>query len=346
MSFLKMSRRATGIGLAVLIVTTLFPLSEGFGAEWLSGKTITIDVPTSAGGGYDFLARLVARYIPNYLPGQPASIVKNMPGAGGVLLATHLYASAPTDGTEFAILPDTSLFLPLIRNERLHYDARGFGYLGALAKFVPIIIEWKSAAPKTFDDALKVSMSVGSDGVGDATDYFPRVLNTVFGTKFNIVRGYGGSTAITLAMERGEVDGFSWDFDSLKAQKPQWIAQHSARVLVQLSFEGNDELNVQGVPKIGDIARTVEQRQVAKLAFSGALIARPFVTPPNVDPKRLAELQTAFSAVARDPDFLADAQKAGFDIRFSLPQTMREIVSEVYATDPQLVGKVRTLMSD
>src|SRR5215510_9041948 len=226
-------------------------------AETLAGKTVPVTVPVAPDGGYDTYARLVARHIRKHLPGQPTVIVKNMPGAGGIIAAGHLYANAARDGTEFAVLQDANLFQQLTTNQQLPYDARKFGYLGALEKFVPIVLAWHTTTFRTFDDTKKRPMSVGSDGPGSSTDYFPRVLNAFFGTRFKVVRGYKGSADITLAIERGELDGLcSWCYDCMKAQKPDWITSNKARVLLQLALEGDPELDAQDFPKVIDLAKT------------------------------------------------------------------------------------------
>src|SRR5262249_37501384 len=227
-------------------------------------------------------------------PGQPTVIVKNMPGAGGILLSGYLYTQAAKDGTEFAVLQDANLFQQLTTNQQLPYDARKFGYLGALEKFVPMALAWHSTRFRTFEDTRKEQMTVGSDGPGSSTDYFPRVLNAFFGTKFKVVRGYKGSADITLAIERGELDGLcSWCYDCLKAQKPDWVANDKARVLLQLALEGDPELDAKAIPKVIDLARTEEERQAVQLAFSGVSVARPFVAPPGLSPERLGVLRQA-----------------------------------------------------
>jgi Tripartite tricarboxylate transporter family receptor len=315
-------------------------------AESFAGKTVTVSVPVAPGGGYDTYARLVARHIGRHLPGRPTVIVKNMPGAGGIILSRHLYEFAAKDGSEIAMLQDANLFQQLTTNQQLPYDARKFGYLGALEKFVPIVLTWHTTQFHTFDDTKKNSMSVGSDGPGSSTDYFPRVLNAFFGTKFKIVRGYKGSAEITLAIERGEIDGLSsWCYDCMRAQKPDWIAGKRVRVLLQLALEGDPELDAKGVPKVIDLARTPEERQAVQLAFSGVSIARPMVTPPGLPPDRLAMLRTALEATARDPELLEEASKGRNNIRFTPAARMEEIVAQVYATNPDLVQKVRSLMA-
>ena len=314
--------------------------------ESFAGKTVTVYVPVSPGGGYDTYARLVARHLGKHLPGAPTVIVKNMPGAGGIVLSGHLFTTAPKDGTEIAILQDANLFEQLTTNQQLPYDARKFGFLGAFEKFVPIVLAWHTTPFRSFDDTKSKSMSVGSDGAGSSTDYFPRVLNAFFGAKFNVVRGYSGSAGITLAIERGELDGLaSWCYDCMKAQKPDWIAGNKARILLQLAVDGDPELDAQGIPKVIDLAKTAEEKQAVQLAFSGVSIARPFVAPPGLAPERLAALQDAIAATAKDPELLDEAARSQNHIRFTSAARMADVVTKVYGTDPAVVGKVRSLMS-
>jgi tripartite-type tricarboxylate transporter receptor subunit TctC len=344
---MKRLLRATHLRATLLAAVAMLAPLSATAAESLAGKTVTINVPVAPGGGYDTYARLVARHIKKHLPGQPTVIVKNMPGAGGIILAGHLYTQAPKDGTEFAVLQDANLFQQLTTNQALPYDARKFGYLGALEKFVPIVLTWHTTRFRTFEDTKTDAMTVGSDGPGSSTDYFPRVLNAFFGTKFKVVRGYKGSADITLAIERGELDGLSsWCYDCMKAQKPDWVAGNKARVLLQLALEGDPELDAKAIPKVIDLAKTVEEKQAVQLAFSGVSIARPFVAPPGLPQERLAMLRDALEATVRDPEFLEEARRGQNNIRFTGAARMEEIMAQTYATDPALVQKVRALMTE
>jgi tripartite tricarboxylate transporter family receptor len=330
---------------ATMLAATL--LSPAAAAESFAGKTATIYVPAAPGGGYDTYARLVARHIRKYLPGQPTVIVKNMPGAGGIAVAAHLYTAAAKDGTEFAILQDSNLFQQLTASQQLPFDARKFGYLGALEKFVPIVVAWHASQFRTFDDTQKRPMTVGSPGLGSPEDFFPKVLNGFFGTKFKIVRGYKGSADMTLAIERGELDGLAgWCWDCMKAQKPDWVANNKATVLLQLALEGDPELDAKAVPKVIDLAKTAEEKQAVQLAFSGVSIARPFVAPPGLTPARLMILREALEATVKDPEFVDDAGKGQNNIRFTAAARMGEIIAHAYATDPVVVQKVRGIMTE
>ena len=344
MKVAKLKRAMLAVALASGAM--LHPSAVG-AAESLAGKTVTIYVPVGPGGGYDTYARLVARHICDHLPGEPTVIVKNMPGAGGVILANYLYTTAAKDGTEFGVLEDANLLEQLTTNQRFQFDARKFGYLGALDKFVPIVLVWHTTPFQTFDDIRKQQMTVGSDGPGSAADYYPRVLNAFFGTKIKVIRGYKGSAGFTLAIERGELDGLAaWCYDCLKVQKPDWVANHSVRILLQLALEGDPELNAKKIPTVFDLAKTPELEQVVRLTFSGASVARPFVAPPGLAPERLAMIRKAFEETAKDPEFLEDARRGKSHIRFTSAAQMKQIIDHAYATDPALVEKVRSVLSE
>jgi hypothetical protein len=161
------------------------------------------------------------------------------------------------------------------------------------------------------------------------------------------VRGYKGSADITLAIERGELDGFSsWCYDCMKAQRPDWLANSKARVLLQLALEGDPELDAKAVPKVIDLAMTTEEKQAVGLAFSGVSIARPFVAPPGLAPARLAILREALEATVKDSEFLDDAKRGQNNVRFTAAARMEEIIAHTYATDPAVVQKVRSLMAE
>jgi hypothetical protein len=161
------------------------------------------------------------------------------------------------------------------------------------------------------------------------------------------VRGYKGSADITLAIERGELDGLSaWCYDCMKAQKPDWITGNKARVLLQLSLEGDPELDAQGIPKVIDLAKTTEEKQAVQLAFSGVSVARPFVAPPGLAPDVLSILRAAMEAAVRDPELLEEARRGQNNIRFTAAGRMEQLVTATYATDPTILHKVKSLMTE
>lgn len=325
-------------------LAALFVATGAARADTLEGKTVSVLVPSTAGGGYDIYARLVARHIGRHLPGKPNVIVRNMPGAGGVVMASYLANVAPKDGTELAVFPDSILFMELTHGKKMQFDARRFGWLGAVDKFVPIVLAWHTTPFKSLQDIRSASMSVGSISGGSWDDY-PKLMNGVFGTRFKIVSGYPGSQQITLAIERGEIDGLAaWCYECMKAQKPDWISQSRARVLLQMAMEGAPDLAGNGIPTLLDITTTEEQRQIVRLVFGGVSMARPFATTPGVPEARLSTLRKAFVDTIADKELLAEAAKTGNPIILTRPERIERILSDAYATDPAIVAKVQGLL--
>lgn len=323
-----------GAGLAVP------PMAQAADAVSLANKTVSIFVATSAGGGYDSYARLLARHIAPYLPGTPKIIVRNMPGP--FALANYLSHIAPKDGTEFGILEYGTPFAALLTGTKVAFDAETLGWLGSLDQLTPIVVAWHTAPFSKVEDLFDRAMTVGGSGPGSSTSGYPYSLNAILGTKFDIINGYPGSAEMTLAMERGEIDGIaSWCWTCLKSQKPQWLTSHAARVLLQLSVRSDPELGAQGIPTVMDLARTDEQRQLLRIVFAGVAMSRPFAAPPDLPPARLEMLRKGFAAAARDPDLVREAEKTGNTIVYTPPDEIMALLHAAYATEPALVSKLQ-----
>lgn len=310
------------------------------------GKTVTIQVGVSPGGGYDAYARILARYLPKHLPGSTV-VVKNMPGGGGLRLATYLYNAAPKDGTEFGLTEYGVPFMPLFYGTEVQFDVLKFNWLGAIDAYVtPMVLAWHTTPFQTWEDALKLPMSVGANGVTSFTAGYPYALNGILGAKFNVVLGYGGSTEVTLAMERREVDGIvSWCWKCMKAQKPDWIAEKKARILLQLGTRGDPELDAMGIPIVMDVAKTDDQKHLLRAVFGGLGMAKSFMSPPDVPPETVAVLRKAIADAAHDPEMIEAGEKAGYDITYVPPDEVLSILRDAYSLQPALVQKLRSAIT-
>jgi tripartite-type tricarboxylate transporter receptor subunit TctC len=310
------------------------------------GKTISIMVGTTPGGGYDAYARMLARFLPKHLPGSSA-VVKNVPGGGGLKLASYIYSGAPNDGTEIGLTEYGVYFMPLFYGTPVQFDVLKFNWLGSIDAFVtPMVLAWHATPFQTWEDVLKTPMSVGANGVTSFTAGYPYALRGILGAKFNVVLGYGGSTEVTLAMERREVDGIvSWCWKCMKNQRPDWIAERKARVLLQLGTKGDPELDAKGVPLVMDVAKTDEQKRLLRTVFGGLAMAKSFMLPPDVPPETLAVLQKAFAAAAHDPEMIEAGEKSGYDITYVPPQDVHAILRSAYALEPTLVETLRAAIT-
>jgi len=309
-------------------------------------RTVTIYSAGTAGGGYDFYARLLARHLGRHLPGNPSVVVKNMPGAGGLVLANYLQSRALRDGTEFAALEHGTAFTPLLTHARVDFDPAKFGWLGSMEQFTPIAAVWHTMPIHSADDLLVTPMNVGGSGPGSTTSGYPNSLNAILGTKMKVISGYPGSAEINLAIERGELDGVaSWCWTCLKGQKPHWVAEKKLRVVMQLAPVGDPELTKMKIPTVFERAKTDEQRQMLNIVFGSVALSRPFVAPPELPAGRLALLRRGFEAAVKDPALIADATSKGFVVEFISPEFIEGIIRNAFAANPTLIEKVRAAYS-
>jgi tripartite-type tricarboxylate transporter receptor subunit TctC len=310
------------------------------------GKAVSIFVGASAGGGYDFYARLLARHIGKHLPGNPTVIVKNMPGAGAIVLANHLQTRAARDGTEFGALEHGTAFTSLLTGARAEFDPTNLAWLGSMEQFTPIVAVWHTSAIHSADDLTTKPMTVGSSGAGSTTSGYPHSLNAILGTKMKVIGGYPGSAEINLAIERGELDGVaSWCWTCAKAQKPHWIADNKLRVVLQLAPVADAELKGKGIPTVFEWAKSDEQRQMLNIVFGSVGMSRPFAAPPELPPERLAMLRRAFAQAVQDPELVADAAQKNAEVMFVAPDVVETLIKNAYAANPELIVKVRAAYS-
>jgi tripartite-type tricarboxylate transporter receptor subunit TctC len=325
-------------------------LAQDSVAQFYKGRQITVLVGSSAGGGYDIYARLLARHMPKYIPGNPNMIVTNMPGAGSNAAVAHIYNVAPKDGT-FIGAPQNSaimdaLFDATLGNaRRLRHDATKLIHIGSATTDHYVCIARADAPIKTFKQALTQEFLIGASQPGTSTRDYPAMLNNTTGAKIKQVSGYPGTREITLAIEKNEVHGlcgFSWS--SLQAQKPEWIKSGFIRVIVQEHDKGNPEINKMGVPLAVDFATSAENRKIMELIYSSETFGRPYLTAPDVPADRIAALRKAFMETMADKELLADAQRIGLSIDPISGEDLQKLATDIFATPVPFVEKTKDAM--
>lgn len=335
---MKALRYLIGLGaIGVLIGSALPPPVQAESvADFYKGKTITLYIGYSAGGGYDTYARTIGRVIGRHIPGNPKVVAKNKPGAGSLRLTNELYNSLPKDGTVIATFGRGMVMEPLFGNKKAMFDPSKFTWLGSANNEVSVCIAWHESPIQTLDDFLTMPMIVGGTGPGADTDTFPKVLNNILGTKLRLVTGYPGGNDINLAIERGELQGrcgYSWS--SLKSRFPQWLTGKKVQILLQMSTAKHPDLP--DVPFVMDLAKTDKDRKVLELVFARQAWGRPFAAPPGVPADRVKALQAAFMATMKDADFLADAKKQKLEIAPISGEKIKQLIAALYASPKDLV---------
>jgi tripartite-type tricarboxylate transporter receptor subunit TctC len=311
-------------------------------ANFYKGKTIALVIGADAGGGSDTYGRLVARYLSKYLPGNPAVIPQNMPGAVSSKAAAYLYTQAPRDGTTIGAIDSSVVLKPLFAAGALPFDPSKFIYLGSANSDNYLCIVRSDAPVKTFKETFAKEVVLGATTEGAKVYDLPVMLDNVLGTKLRIVRGYPGTNQISLAIENKEVEGMcglSWA--TLGSQHPDWISSGFVRILVQEGVKGLPQMDAMGVPLTVNFARTDEDRQVMELFYSQGEFGRPFVIPPGVPAERVAALRTAFMAVLHDKEALADAAREGLDIDALPGADFQGLVAKLYALPAKVIERAK-----
>jgi tripartite-type tricarboxylate transporter receptor subunit TctC len=330
--------RAVALGLAGLALSAPGAVADPV-ADFYKGKEIKMLIGQPVGGGYDTYARWFARRLPDFMPGNPSVTVQNMPGAGGVVMTNSLATQQPRDGTVIGAAAGSVSTSPLFGMAAARFDSRELSWIGSLNSEVGLVVSWKDSPIKTTKDIFEKEFIVGGSAASDGNVIFPRTMNQVLGAKFKVIPGYGGTTNVSLAMERGEIHGTgSWHYSSISVNKPQWLQDGSINVLVQLALKPHP--NVPNVPTIIDLARNAEERAVLELVFAQQDMGRPVFGPPGLPADRLKALRGAFDAFVRDPSVLAEADKMKLELNKPMPgEEIAQLVKRLYAMPPEAIKK-------
>jgi tripartite-type tricarboxylate transporter receptor subunit TctC len=313
-------------------------------ADFYRGRTVTVIVGYTAGGGYDLYARALARHMGRHLPGNPTFIVQNITGAGSLNAANHIYNVSAKDGTAFGTFGRGIAMEPLIGTAtKAQFDATRFTWLGSGTNEVSLCATWHSSPVKAWEDARKTPFTVGGEGAGSDPDVFAALVRNTFGAKLKLVSGYHGTTDIILAIERGEVDGrCGWSWSSLKSTRPNWVAEKKLNYLVHMSETKAPELP--DVPLISEFANE-RQKQILKLVLSRQIVGRPFAAPPGVPEDRKLALRKAFDDTLKDAAFLEEAGKLKLEVNPVSGVEVEKLMRELFATPKDIVAETRTAIA-
>jgi tripartite-type tricarboxylate transporter receptor subunit TctC len=328
-----MSWKAIGalIALALAVPAHAQPVEEFY-----RNRIITILVGFTAGGGYDLYARLLGRHMGRHVPGNPAIVVQNMPGAGSLKATQFVYSVAPKDGTVLATVSRGMVTEPLLNDAK--FDATKLTWLGSITSETSVCATWHTSPVKTWPDMFAREFSLGGSATGADPDTFALILRNVLGAKVKLVTGYPGGNDINLAMERGEIEGrCGWSWTSIKSQKADWLRDRKISLLAQFGMEKHADLP--DVPLVLDRATNDEQRQVLRLLIAGQFVGRPFFAPPDLPNDRKDALRKAFDATMKDPQFLVEAGKLDLEITPIAAAAVDEFLADMYRTPKEVVRK-------
>ncbi len=316
------------------------------GGDFYRGKTIRIIVGADAGGGMDLYTRLIARHIARQIPGNPAVVVENMPGAGGLVAASHLYNTAPRDGTVLANIIGGIVRAQLFGTGSIQFDAARFRYLGAPNSESSVLIVTREAGITRLQELFGPNgkeVVLGDAGVATTNHNASILTREVLGANVKMVSGYSSVAKVSLAMEQGEVNGQYNDWASTKARDASHIESGDWLVIGQLTEQPLPDLP--NVPLILDFARSDEQRQLLRYGIVVPnRFTRPYFLPPDVPADRAALLETAFARTMADPEFLADAAKSKLDIAPLSGAQLQQLIADYLAMPPELKSQLAKVL--
>jgi tripartite-type tricarboxylate transporter receptor subunit TctC len=308
-------------------------------ADFYKGKTISLYIGTTPGGGYDTYARIVARFMGAHIPGGPLIVPRNMPGAGGRVAAAYVYNVVAKDGLSLEASDQTLALQQALDYHKLQYDMAKFNWIGSPDSDNKIVNTWYTSGINTIEDAKKREVVMGAVGDGPSSQYL-RAMNALIGTKFRIVSSYPGANEINLAMERGEIDGRGSGSWAIWKARPDWLSR--IKVLVQVGVAKSPDLP--NVPLLMDLATNAEDRAVLRLLSSPSAIGHPILTTPDTPTERVKALRDAFNATMKDPAFLAAAKKAKLEIDPVLGEHLQSIVQDILSAPSNVRSRLASIL--
>jgi tripartite-type tricarboxylate transporter receptor subunit TctC len=308
--------------------------------EFYKKTRMTIVVGSEEGGSLGVYARLVAKHISQYIPGNPTITIQNIPGASGLVAANTFANRLPRDGSTILLPQKDTVLAQILETDKAKFDTRAFRWIGRMVDYPAVLIVKASTGVKTFDDLKMGPIHIGASGRTSQGGLAVYVMNHFLGTKFVSVLGYRGGPSLYLAMERGETDARLVPMDSLALQRPDWIKTNYINIIAQESLVPTADSNL---PLIMDMITDPRGKQMFKIVDSGSMMGFGLATPPDTPGERLAVLRTAFNKVMADPAFLTAAKQAKLPINADTGDNIASFVNDVVGTPADIVTELKRI---
>jgi tripartite-type tricarboxylate transporter receptor subunit TctC len=313
-------------------------------SDFYTGKTVSLIAGFPPGGGYDTYVRVLARHFGRHVPGKPNVVASNMPGAGSLTSANFTYAKTAPDGLSLTMFASSAAMEPLLGNKAALFDPTKFSWVGSLSQDAAFCGVWqRPGAASSFDEMMKKETIIGGGAPAAITYQHPMVIKNVLKANIRVIPGYKGTRDINIAMQRGEVNGTCGMFgSSVKAQFHSDVKDGRLKLVIQMGSKRSDEFGK--IPSVFDYAKSDEDRAILQFHFGQLLLGRPLAGPPGIPADRLNALRAALVATAKDPQFLAEAKKAGLDIDPAGADEVLALLKKFAAFTPELRAKAKSAM--
>lgn len=332
------------VALSSLMVDPAF--AQGADPFW-RGKTVKIMIAAAPGAAYDFVGRALAAHMGRHIPGGPAVVVENVPGAASLILLNTLYNKAARDGTVFGLPLNGVVLEPRLKvlsreGGAVNFDLSKMEFVGTPTQQPQILWVFHKTPFNTAADLVKTKSILGSTAPGGDNSILPALANVFLGTKMEVVTGYPSVNNIFLASETGEVHGGTVNYSSL-AGKTDWMEQNKARVLIQFGVERIPELP--DTPTAIELARDEVGRQALRTYALKYRTTYPFLLPPGVPADRVAALRLAFMETMKDPRFIEDARRIGVDVNPLDGAEIGKIMREIDEAPLEAIESLRKILN-
>jgi tripartite-type tricarboxylate transporter receptor subunit TctC len=273
-----------------------------------------------------------------HIPGNPNIIVEHLPGHGGANAGNQIFTTAAQDGSKILLSHALPLIEKLEGGTGIRFQSGKFQWLGAYDAIAQMLTLWHTAPAKTLDDLKTADMVIGAFNKNHLTYQWAMLTKFVLGSKFKIVAGYPGGNELNLAMERGEVAGWTASWENLVGTRPEWLTEKKVNIPVQYTIERQKELK--DVPTLIELT-PADKKDIVEFFVAGTPISRAMAVGPGVPQDRVAALRKAFDETMADPAFLADADKRKLSISVRNAATTQALVEKIVGASPDLVSRVK-----
>ncbi len=320
---------------------------------YYQGKTIRVVVGYPAGSAHDLWARLIAPGLTKYIPGNPATVVQVMPGAGSMTATNYIYSVAKPDGLTLGVNNAALYFEQLLKKKEVQYDWSKFTWVGGTTPTSPLLYMWANTPYKTIHDVRTATVppKCGATGTGNTGYYLPRLLEETIGAKFQIVTGYQGGADIEIAVERGEVVCRAFTIQVFYGREPfhTWRSKNQVRVLV---YGGKKrDPRIPDTPLISELmdqykTSDLHRRLVTVMLGSGEFGAAPMFAAPGTPPELTKILRAGYAKAITSPELIADAKKQGLEPDLIHGDEMEALAKEVLNQPAEVIALMKKVMGE
>jgi tripartite-type tricarboxylate transporter receptor subunit TctC len=331
--------RAAALALALIARFATPAAAEDF----YKGKTVTLVVGYAPGGSYDLNARLIARHLGRFIPGNPIVVVSNMPGAGSLRSVQYVQRIAPKDGTFVELFDFSQITNSVLTPDKVPIDFRKFKWIGSLTRDVAVCYAWHTLNANSLADMQRLpAVFMGRTNPGSSSDIEQKILRKLFKVKVRSVAGYNGSSEGFIAVERGELNGGCITWASLP---PSWISERKMKPFLRISSETAPGLP-EGVPSAANLLRDERDRKALRVLTAAGELGKPLVVNEQVPDARVQILRNAFAEMVKDKAFFGDAERMREEVSPTTGDEALKILNEIYASAPEIVKLARQIASE